>query len=224
LSVRWWSGDLARDPEQRRWHPKPSVIVVGNDRMFADAVSVALERAGYAVRDLVEPSEEAIVVVEGEGPEIVLVEVSPSGDGLSLGARIAADCRHETRVVALTQAEDEQLVGRSVRMGFRGYLTRSMTTDEFVRSIDSIAEGHIVVPRTDPAPSGSAAAGPLEVLTARERTVLTLLVRGATSGEIARELSVSDNTVRTHMQNIFAKLGVRSRVQAAAIAVKHGMR
>jgi two-component system nitrate/nitrite response regulator NarL len=199
-------------------------MVVGDDRMFADAISVALHSAGFVVPDIVEPSEEAIVVVEGEGPEIVLVEVSPSGDGLSLGARIAADCGRATRVVALTQAEDEQLVDRSVRMGFSGYLTRSMPTDEFVRSIESIADGRVVVPSTGRPPDDPAQAGPLEVLTAREREVLTLLVRGATSGEIARELSVSDNTVRTHMQNIFAKLGVRSRVQAAAIAVKHGVR
>jgi two-component system nitrate/nitrite response regulator NarL len=99
-----------------------------------------------------------------------------------------------------------------------------MPTHEFVRSIESIAQGHVVVPSTEPSPGGSAEAGPLSFLTAREREVLTLLVRGATSGEIARELSVSDNTVRTHMQNIFAKLGVRSRVQAAAVAVKHGIR
>jgi two-component system nitrate/nitrite response regulator NarL len=219
LSFRW-----SRDLQQHRRHPRPSVMIVGNDRMFADAISLVLQRAGYLVPDIVEPSEEAIVVVEGEEPEVVLVEVSPSGDGLSLGARIVADCGHETRVVALTHAEDERLVERSVRMGFGGYLTRSMPTHEFVRSIESIAQGHVVVPSTEPSPSGSAEAGPLSFLTAREHEVLTLLVRGATSGEIARELSVSDNTVRTHMQNIFAKLGVRSRVQAAAVAVKHGIR
>ena len=198
-------------------------MVVGNDRLFADALSLALQGIGYDVPGIVEPSEDAIVVVEGEEPEIVLVEVSPSGDGLSLGGRIAADYGHATRVVALTQAEDEQLVARSVRMGFSGYLTRSMPTDEFVRSIETIAGGRLVVPSAQ-RPREPADAGPLALLTGREREVLTLLVRGATSGQIARELAVSDNTVRTHMQNIFAKLGVRSRVQAAAIAVKHGVR
>jgi DNA-binding NarL/FixJ family response regulator len=124
----------------------------------------------------------------------------------------------------LTQTEDEQLVDRSVRMGYRGYLTKSLPTAEFVRSIETIADGHVVVPSTDRETDHAADVGPLALLTGRERELLTLLVRGATSGEIARELSVSDNTVRTHMQNIFAKLGVRSRVQAAAIAVKYGVR
>jgi two-component system, NarL family, nitrate/nitrite response regulator NarL len=223
LSVRW-PDDAAPDERRRRWHPKASVMVVGNDRLFADALSVALQDVGYVVPDIVEPSEEAVVVVEGEEPEIVLVEVSSSGEGLSLGARIAADCGRRTRVVVLTQAEDEQLVDRSVRMGFSGYLTRSMPTEEFVRSIETIVSGEVVVPSTEHAARGPAARGPLALLTAREREVLTLLVRGATSGDIARELSVSDNTVRTHMQNVFAKLGVRSRVQAAAVAVRHGVR
>jgi DNA-binding NarL/FixJ family response regulator len=222
LSVGW-SNDLA--PEQRRrWRPTPSVMVVGNDRMFADAVTVALQSAGFVVPGIVEPSEDAVVVVEGEGPEIVLVEVTPSGEGLSLGARIARDCGGETKVVALTQAEDEQLVDRSVQAGFRGYLTKSLPTEQFVRSIETIADGRVVLPSTDRQPGDHAPTGPLALLTAREREVLTLLVRGATSEEIARDLAVSDNTVRTHMQNIFAKLGVRSRVQAAAVAVKNGVR
>jgi two-component system, NarL family, nitrate/nitrite response regulator NarL len=223
LSVRW-SDDFASDPHKRRWGPKPSVMVVGNDRLFADAVSVALQGAGFVVPDMIEPSEEAIVVVEGEAPEIVLVEVSASGDGLALGTRIAENSGRGTKVVALTQAQDEQLVDRSVRMGFSGYLTKALPTDQFVRSIEKIADGHVVVPSSKPPAENAAEVGPLTLLTRRERELLTLLVRGATSDEIARELSVSDNTVRTHMQNIFAKLGVRSRVQAAAIAVKYGVR
>jgi DNA-binding NarL/FixJ family response regulator len=221
LSVRW-SNDF--EPERRRWRSTPSVMVVGNDRMFAEAVTVALQSAGFVVSEIVEPSEDAIVVVEGEGPEIVLVEVAPSGEGLSLGARIARDCEGETKVVALTQSEDEELVDRSVRLGFRGYLSKSLPTEQFVRSIETIADGRLVVPSTARSQGAPADTGPLALLTGREREVLTLLVRGATSQEIAREMAVSDNTVRTHMQNIFAKLGVRSRVQAAAIAVKNGVR
>jgi two-component system nitrate/nitrite response regulator NarL len=197
-------------------------MVVGSDRLFADAVSVTLQGTGFVVTRVLDPSEDAIVIVEGEGPDIVLVEIDASGEGISLGGRIARDSGGATKVVALSQTEDQRLVDRVVRMGFSGYVTKALPTAQFVRSIQTIANGNVVVP--SPPPDDASDEGPLALLTGREREVLTLLVRGATSAEIARTLSVSDHTVRTHMQNLFAKLGVRSRVQAASIAVKHGVR
>jgi two-component system nitrate/nitrite response regulator NarL len=197
-------------------------MVIGNDRLFADAVSLTLQGAGFEVTRMLDPSEDAMVIVEGEGPDIVLVEIDGFGDGISLGGRIARDSGGATKVVALSQTEDQRLVDRAVRMGFSGYVTKAMPTEQFVRSMQTIANGNIVVP--SPPPDDAADEGPLSLLTGREREVLILLVRGATSAEMARTLSVSDHTVRTHMQNLFAKLGVRSRVQAASIAVKHGVR
>jgi two-component system nitrate/nitrite response regulator NarL len=198
-------------------------MIIGEDRLFADAISVTLGASGFTVTSIVRPSEDVVLVVESEDAEIVLVEVEPSGAGLDLGAEIARRCGDSRKVVALTQAEDPRLIERSVRMGFSGYLTKAMPRAQFVRSIETIADGHLVVPRPQTDPS-VVDRGPLTLLTSREHEVLTLLVRGATSAQIAGDLEVSDHTVRTHMQNIFAKLGVRSRVQAAAIAVKHGVR
>jgi two-component system nitrate/nitrite response regulator NarL len=217
-----WSHQGASEHRRDAWRSSSTVIVIGDDRLFADAVSVALQGAGFAVKRILDPSEDAIVIVEGECPDIVLVEIDASGEGVSLGGRIARDCGGATKVVALSQTEDQRLVERVLRMGFSGYVTKALPTAQFVRSIETIAAGHLVVP--SPPPDDATDDGPLELLTGREREVLTLLVRGATSAQIARTLSVSDHTVRTHMQNLFAKLGVRSRVQAASIAVKHGVR
>jgi two-component system nitrate/nitrite response regulator NarL len=216
-----WPHDGPSENRRHAWRGAPAVMVIGDDRLFADAVTVTLQGAGFVVR-VVDPSEDAIVIVEGEGPDIVLVEIDASGEGVSLGGRIARDCGSATKVVALSQTEDQRLVERVVRMGFSGYVTKALPTAQFVRSIETIANGHLVVP--SPPPDDATDEGPLAILTGREREVLTVLVRGATSAQIARTLSVSDHTVRTHMQNLFAKLGVRSRVQAASIAVKHGVR
>jgi DNA-binding NarL/FixJ family response regulator len=223
LSVEWRRPVDAQDRHDDHWRRSSAVVVVGDDRLFADALSLTLQGAGFDVPRIVDRREDAIGVIEGVGADIVLVDVATSGEGLSLGARIAARRGDATRVVALTQTEDQRLVDRSVRLGFSGYLTKDLPTAEFVRSLETIADGHLVVPRRH-SDEGRHDDGPLAALTGREREVLTLLVRGATSADIARELDVSDHTIRTHMQNLFGKLGVRSRVQAAAIAVKLGIR
>jgi two-component system nitrate/nitrite response regulator NarL len=91
----------------------------------------------------------------------------------------------------------------------------------------AIIDGHVVVAASSPLGGMAGETGSddsIRRLTSREREVLTLLARGTSGTSIAEELSVTDHTVRTHLQNIFSKLGVRSRVQAAALAVRHGLR
>jgi DNA-binding NarL/FixJ family response regulator len=209
--------------EPESW--SPTILILGSDRLFADAVRVTLERAGFFVSELMERSDDVIVGVDGVGPDVVLLEVSPSGEGLALGSRIARDFP-DTKVVALTDCEDASLAERSVSFGCSGYLTKAVPTAQFVRSIGAVVDGQVVVAASAPHGRAGETEGhdSLRRLTSREREVLALLARGTSSTSIADELSVSDHTVRTHLQNIFSKLGVRSRVQAAAMAVKHGVR
>jgi two-component system, NarL family, nitrate/nitrite response regulator NarL len=200
--------------------------MLGSDRLFADAVRVTLERAGFSVSELMERSDDVIVVVDGVGPDVVLIEVGPSGEGLVLGSRIARGFP-DTKVVALTDGEDVSLAERSVSLGCSGCLTKATPTAQFVRSIVAIVDGEVVVAASSPRDGMAGDTGgddSIRRLTSREREVLTLLARGTSSRSIADELSVSDHTVRTHLQNIFSKLGVRSRVQAAAMAVRLGVR
>jgi two-component system, NarL family, nitrate/nitrite response regulator NarL len=209
-----------------RTSQSPTILVLGSDRLFADAVRITLERTGYGVSELRDTSDDVIAVVDGVGPDVVLIEVSPSGEGLGLGSRLARDFP-DTKVVALTDDEDAILAERSISFGCSGYLTKAIPTAQFVRSVAAIVDGQVVVAASSP-PDGmvGATAGDDSIhrLTSREREVLTLIARGTSSNSIAEELSVSDHTVRTHLQNIFSKLGVRSRVQAAAMAVRHGLR
>ena len=113
----------------------------------------------------------------------------------------------------------------ALQIGFRGYLTKSAPVAQFVNSVHSVLDGQFVMPHR-PGPSSDAAQDRdtqllIAQLTARERQVLALLVRGASGSEIAAELGISRNTVRTHVQSIMTKLQVHSRLEAVTFAVRH---
>lgn len=166
-----------------------------------------------------------MIVLDGIGPDVVLIEVSSAGEGLALASRIARGLP-DTKVVALTDRDDASLAERCVDLGCSGCVTKATPTAEFVRSIVGIVGGEVVVAASSPPdgmPGETGGDDSIRRLTSREREVLTLLARGTNARSIADELSVSDHTVRTHLQNIYLKLGVRSRVQAAAMAVRHGV-
>jgi DNA-binding NarL/FixJ family response regulator len=199
-------------------------MLFGEDRLFGDAVQLALQSAGFTIARPIrplEPPDGAVAAVEEERPEIVVIEIDGTPRRLAIGAWIARSFP-ATKVVALADEEDPDVADSCVRMGFSGYVTKFLSTAQFIRSIETIAEGNLVVPRPPPRNARDLSDG--LGLTPREREVLTLLTRGASGTQIAAALDVSEHTVRTHMQNLFSKLGVRSRVQAAAIGVRNGIR
>jgi two-component system nitrate/nitrite response regulator NarL len=121
---------------------------------------------------------------------------------------------------------NDQLVSQeAIRLGFRGYVTKDASVAQFVNSVRSVIDGHLVVPhRLGPAARGDRedhAALLAGQLTPRERQVLALLVEGADGRTVAKRLAISRNTVRTHVQSILSKLQVHSRLEAATFAVRH---
>ena len=171
---------------------------------------------------------DAVEAADRHDPEIVLMDVGlPDISGIEAGRRILAK-RPGTTMLAVTGMSDSHLVGEAIRSGFHGYITKDTPLPQFVMAIQSALNGHVVLPRK----SASRAAGAtteeeeaasllVRQLTRREMEVLSLLTTGANGGEIAKKLSVSSNTVRSHIQNILTKLQVHSRLEAAAFAVRH---
>lgn len=161
-------------------------------------------------------------------PDLALVDIGlPDRSGIAVGADILRE-RPETTLVAVTARDDPHLVKACLRAGFSGYLTKDASAGRFVRSLESILDGQLVVPQR--LAKAVSAAEPedhvrttLDRLTPRERDVLKLLVDGGTSESIAEELSVTVATARTHIQNVLAKLQVHSRLEAATFAVRHGL-
>lgn len=206
------------------------VLIIDDHALFAEAIRLTLEKHGVAVVGIAPSVEEALPAVHGLRPDLALVDIGlPDGDGLALGARILQEAPG-TQVVALSALEDPRAVREALRLGFDGYIIKDTPVPRFLQAIEAVLSGEAVVPRTLAArmagrrtPEEEAVALLADQLTPREREVLELLVEGAGGQEIARILAISPNTVRTHVQNVLTKLQVRTRLEAAAFAVRHGL-
>jgi two-component system, NarL family, nitrate/nitrite response regulator NarL len=160
----------------------------------------------------------------------VLVDLGlPDVGGIDVGRSILEELPN-TKVVAVTAASDSRTVRAVMGAGFHGYVTKDVSLTQFVSSINAALDGETVVPnRAQPAasvPMTDAQRHALllaDQLSPREKELLVLLVDGASSAQIADRLSLSPNTVRTHIQSIMSKLQVHSRLEAATFAVKHGI-
>lgn len=158
-------------------------------------------------------------------PDMVLLDLGlPDRSGLELGRDILQELP-ETKIVAVTALEDERSVHDALRAGFHGYLTKQTEAGRFRNALTSIQDGQTVFPQRLMGRNRELTDDELlaDQLTTREVEVLQLLAEGATSGQIAEQLLVSPNTVRTHVQGILSKLQVHSRLEAAAFAVRHGL-
>jgi DNA-binding NarL/FixJ family response regulator len=181
--------------------------------------------------------EEAVAMASRLHPDVVLMDLRmPSVDGVQATRRIRAQLP-ATQVVVLTTYADEASIIDALQAGALGYLTKDAGIAEISRAVQAAAAGHSLLdaavrsrllaaaaaarPASAPAP----ARGPElpDELTPREAEVLSLIARGLSNGEIADHLIVSQATVKTHINHLFAKTGVRDRAQAVHYAYEHGL-
>jgi len=204
------------------------VLIVDEHTLFAEAIRSALEAAGVIVAGVSETAEDAVTSVLRTRPDLVLMDVALSNQsGLLAGRRILKEWP-DAKILALTALEERHVAEEALRIGFRGYLTKHTPIAQFVNSVRAVLDGQLIMPhRLRPARRQAAEHEDAELrgahLTPREREVLTLLARGANGREIAAELGISRNTVRTHVQSILTKLQVHSRLEASTFAVRHGL-
>lgn len=203
------------------------VLVVDDHALFTDAILPILERSGMEVLAVVRSGGEALAAARHERPDLVMVDLGlPDVGGIGLGARILRELPG-TKVIALTGRRDPEAVQQALEAGFHGFLTKDIPMTRFAESLRAAVGGEVVVFQRPEAESRPVSMEDRNAellsrhLTARELEVLALLVEGSDNAQIAARLSVSANTVRTHVQSILTKLGVRSRLQAAAFAVRH---
>jgi NarL family two-component system response regulator LiaR len=172
-----------------------------------------------------EDGAEAVALTRKLRPDVVLMDLlMPGTDGIQATAAIRSQVP-QTEVVALTSVlEDDAVIG-AVRAGAIGYLLKDAQPDELGRAIRAAAEGQVLL-----SPKAAArlirevrAPEAPEKLTEREVDVLRLLAAGQSNKEIAHTLTIGEKTVKTHVSNILAKLGVASRTQAALYAARIGL-
>ncbi|HKI28615.1 MAG TPA: response regulator transcription factor [Actinomycetota bacterium] len=200
------------------------VVIVDDHILFAEAVRTTLEAKGMEVVAVVGSGGAALEAVASHHPDLVLVDIGlPDQSGVELGRMILRDWP-ATKLIAVTAMEDGKLAQKAIRVGFQGYLTKNVDMHQFISSVRSVLAGSTVMPQQLVARRDRSELDvQIERLTGRELEVLALLARGFSSHNIAGELHLAPNTVRTHVQNILTKLQVHSRLEAAAFAVHHGL-
>jgi DNA-binding NarL/FixJ family response regulator len=206
--------------------PGPITVLIADDHpVVRQGLAVLLD-----VQDDIElvgaasDGQEAVRLTMQHAPDVLLLDLKlPGMDGIGVLAELRARGA-ATRVLILTSAAGPTGPALALQAGAAGFLYKDVDPDALVRAIRSVHDGHTVLA---PGAAGLVAARPggdsrgFGALTGREREVLALLADGRSNREIARVLTVSEKTVKTHVSAILAKLGVADRTQAALLAVRH---
>ncbi|WP_329110100.1 response regulator transcription factor [Micromonospora sp. NBC_01699] len=177
---------------------------------------------------------EAVELARRLLPDVVLMDIRmPRMDGVA-ATRAIVESRLPVRVLILTTFDLDEYVVGALRAGASGFLAKDVPADDLVTAIRTVAAGEAVVaPRilkrlldqfagVLPDPSATLPKA-LDVLTERERQVLVHIARGLSNAEIARSLSISETTIKTHVGHVLTKLGLRDRVQAVVFAYESGL-
>jgi DNA-binding NarL/FixJ family response regulator len=208
------------------------VVIADDQRVIRDGLKLMLSLVGgVEVAATAADGDEAIRAVATHDPDVVLMDLRmPRCDGVTATRRIR-EAHPRTQVVVLTTFADDADVLAALRAGARGYLTKDADADEVARAIRRVASGQAdldpqvqrrlleMLPQPSPVRDAPAPDG----LTDRELEVLRLIATGLSNAEIAGELFLSEATVKTHINHLFAKTGVRDRAQAVAYAYRHGL-
>ena len=211
------------------------MLVVDDQELVRSGFCVILEAAdGITVVGEAGNGEAAVAAVAAHHPDVVLMDIRmPGMDGLEATRLITRDASAAPKVVMLTTFDLDDYVYEALRAGASGFLLKDSPRHDLIAAVRAAAAGDALLapsvtrrlieafarrpPETAPSPSRLAS------LTARERDVLLLLARGRSNAEIAPALFVSEATVKTHVGNVLAKLGLRDRVQAVILAYETGM-
>ncbi len=210
------------------------ILIADDHRLFREGLARVLnDTAEMSVVASVSDGADAIARAAALRPDVALLDINMARvDGIEAARQIHL-AQPETHILMLTVSENAEHLFAAVRAGARGYLLKSMGSDELMDAIRRVNAGEAII-----APSMAAklldefaalstdserreTGG--EELTARERAVLRLIAQGMTNKEIGAALSLSPHTVKAHLRNILDKLHLRSRSEAAAWAARHSL-
>lgn len=208
------------------------VIVADDHPLFRGGVINSLTDAqGITVVGEAESGGEALRLAREMLPDVLLLDIAmPGKSGITTVAELATACP-ATRVVMLTVSEREDDLLAALKAGASGYVLKGVSARELVEVVRMVAQGevyvspvlagHLLRELSHPRPEGH---GLLAELTDREREMLRLVTEGLTNREIGERLHLAEKTVKHYMTNILGKLHVRSRIEAALLAVREGER
>jgi two-component system nitrate/nitrite response regulator NarL len=208
------------------------VLLIDDHTLFRLGLKNLLERSGIQVVAAASTGQEGLNIVSSVNPDVILLDMRmPDMDGLEVLRQLRQQ-GIEAPITMLTTSNEEADLVESLRNGAQGYLLKDMDPSDLVDALRNIVEGETVVA---PQLAGTLAKAlqskdeeneqitPLSELTPRELEILQHLAEGQSNKVIARELGITDGTVKLHVKAILRKLKVRSRVEAAVIAVEQGL-
>lgn len=209
----------------------PIRILIADDHpLFREGVAQSLaSEPGFTVVGQAGSGEEAFSLVGNLLPDVLLLDVTMPGDGGIVTAGKVATAWPVVRIMMLTVSEDQDTLMAALKAGARGYVLKGVTARDLANAVRVVAGGDIYI---SPALAGgilfelTAAKqddDPLTTLTDRERDILSLVAEGLTNREIGENLHLAEKTIKHYMTNVLQKLHVRSRVEAALLAQKHGL-
>jgi DNA-binding NarL/FixJ family response regulator len=216
---------------------RTTVLIADDQRVVREGLTMVLGlMPGVEIVGTARDGDEALALVEQLHPDVVLMDLRmPHCDGVEATRRLTESAA-ETKVVVLTTYADDHSVIQALRAGACGFLTKDATSPQIAAALEAAKRGesaidpavqhHLVkaIARTAPLqwtpPDESQLPGGL---TPREAAVLTLIAEGLSNAEIALRLTVTETTVKSHINHLYGKTGARDRAQAVAYAYRNGL-
>jgi len=228
-----------RRTEKPRAGRKPTrrpvrVLIADDHPLIVEGLRMVLGRKGIEVIGEAMTGRQAVEKTLALEPDVLLLDIRmPDMDGLEALASIKS-ARPRTSVLVLTSFGNPEYLARAVTLGAAGFLSKSAEPDKITQAIHAIAEGETVVEREllqsalralvrSTRATARGAESEIPDLTPQEIRILTLVAEGMDNSGIAERLCLSRNTIKSHVHNIFTKLGVSDRTQAAVWAMRHGL-
>lgn len=206
------------------------IVLCDDHCLLIEAFAGALASRGQEVVALATTPEDGYRAVAELAPDVCVLDLFfPKGSGLEVAAKIATEYP-DCKVLILSAHGDPELVREALAAGAAGFVLKEQSIEGILHALDRVAAGETAVNpsllrsaiRAPPGREGGSS-DRLQFLTGREREALCMIAGGESTKEIARAMGVSHSTARTHVQNVLTKLGVRSRLQAAALVAKEGL-
>ncbi len=210
------------------------LVLCDGNRILCEALADALEARGHQVIAITTTAADGVAAVSAHQPDAVLLDphipvgavgVGVDGaEGLGAAGAMRRGCT-ETAVLMLSSQVDHATWSAAMKMGVAGFLSKNQDLGEIAAALEVIATGGVVFNPAVPSQVSSRSSrqrrgSPPCPLTSREKEVLRRIVAGQSTGQMAREMNIAINTLRTYVKNVLAKLGAHSRLQAAALATR----
>jgi DNA-binding NarL/FixJ family response regulator len=214
-------------------HERITVLIVDDERTFGEALQLALaQEHDLEIVEVATDGAEAVRAVGERAPDVVLMDVSmPGMSGIEATRRIV-ESNPDTAVLILSGHEDDHLLARAVQAGAVGLLRKTEAVANVATTVRRAYEREPLHPEEEVEramrrlrhrrDADDDARRRLDRLTPRETEILEQMAKGRTPDEIATQLGMSPNTLRTHTQNVLTKLGVHSKMEALVLAIRHG--